>query len=87
MDCRGMCGVCHTLYSLFIACPKAVQYGAGIETHVRYFQLASGWRRVRFPILRRRGREGANKAVRGWKVPHVQVTVQVTARAAQPIAR
>jgi len=30
MDCRGMCGVCHTLYSLSIVCPQAVQSGAGI---------------------------------------------------------
>ena len=66
-----MCGVCHTLYSLSIAYPQAVQSGAGIETHVQDFQLVPGGRRVRFPLLRREGRKGGDRAVRGWKVLHM----------------
>jgi hypothetical protein len=71
MYCRDMCGLCHTSHSLFIAFPQAVQSGAGIETYVQYFQLVPVWRRVRFPLLRREGREGGNRAVRGWKVRHM----------------
>ena len=71
MDCRDMCGLCHTSHSLFIAFHQAVQSGTGIETHVQYFQLVPGWRRVRFPLLRREGRKGGNRAVRGWKVLHM----------------
>jgi hypothetical protein len=71
MYCRDICGVCHTLYSHRIVYPQAVQSGAGIETYVQYFQLVPVWRRVRFPLLRREGREGGNRAVRGWKVLHM----------------
>ena len=35
------------------------------------FSLYLSWRRVRFPLLRREGREGGNRAVRGWKVLHM----------------
>ena len=55
MDCRGMCGVCHTLYSLSIACPQAVQSGTGIETHVRYFQPLTALLAPSLPFVRNMG--------------------------------